>query len=230
VGRHIGIVAISPEGSALCYRKLGRLATQIEDPGARPRITLHNLPFGNYLDAFHSNDWETIGQMLRWSAETLAAVGADFLILPDNLAHHAIHFAEPGSGAPWINMVDLVAEQVARDERKTMGIVGTKMMMNGSVYQSVLGMRGVTLLTPEEGDADAIDRIIFGELVEGRVERSSREQVVSAIEALRSRGCEGLILGSTEAPLLVDQHSCSLPTYDPVDLLVHEAMKRAAAG
>lgn len=229
MGRHIGIVAISPEGSALCYRRLGQLATQIEDPAKRPSITLHNLPFRTYLEAIHRNDWEAVGTMLRWSAETLAAVGADFLILPDNVAHQAIHYAEPGSRTPWLNMVDLVADRVAHDKHHTIGIIGTRMMMNGSVYQTVLGMRGVTLLTPSDDDVDAIDRIIFNELVEGRVEDDSRNRVMGAIQSLVDRGCEGLILGSTEAPLLVRDAQTPLPVYDPVEVLVQAAVERATA-
>ncbi|MEC9373199.1 MAG: amino acid racemase [Planctomycetota bacterium] len=227
--KHIGIVAVSPEGSALCYRKIGRRASQITDPARRPAITLHNLPFASYLEAIRRDDWQTVGTMLRWSAETLSAAGVDFCILPDNAAHHAIHFAESGSPLPWIHMTELVADAVQRDGRKTMGIIGTKLVMNGSAYQSVLGMKGVILLTPDESDADAINRIIFGELVEGRVEASSRRSLVDAICRLADRGCEGVILGSTETPLIVGRDQSPIPTYDPVELLVDEAMRRAMA-
>lgn len=227
--KHIGIAAVSPEGSALCYRKIGRLASQIEDPSKRPAITLHNLPFAAYLDAIRKDDWQTVGTMLHWSAETLAAAGADFCILPDNAAHHAIHFAASGSPLPWLNMTELVADKVASDDRKTMGIIGTKLVMNGSAYQSMLGLRGVVLLTPEEKDADAINRIIFEELVEGRIEQTSHEIVVKAIERLKSRGCEGVIFASTETPLIISRETSTLPTYDPVDLLVDAAIERALA-
>lgn len=110
-----------------------------------------------------------------------------------------------------------------------MGIIGTKLVTNGSVYQTVLGLSGVTLLAPEEEDADAIDRIIFTELVEGRVVPESRQRLIGAIRALAARGCEGVILGSTETPLLVGGGLSPLPTYDPVELLVAGALERAMA-
>ncbi len=225
--RHIGIVAVSPEGSAICYRKIARMASHIPDPMKRPLITLHNLPFATYLEAIQADDWQKVGTMLRWSSETLAAAGADFIILPDNIAHFAIQFAEHGSTRPWLSMIDLVARRVKSDGLRTVGIIGTRPVMNGSVYQTALGLQGVTLLAPEENDAGAIDHIIYSELVEGQVLPASRERVVTAIGRLAKRGCQGVILGSTETPLLFEAGAPALPVYDPVDLLVEGAMEMA---
>lgn len=227
MAKHIGIVAVSPEGSALCYRMIAKRASQISDPYKRPLVTLHNLPFANYLEAMYRDDWQQVGTMLRWSAETLAAAGADFCILPDNVAHQALHFAEEGCSLPWISMIDLVAQAVCNDRRRTVGIIGTKMVMNGSVYQTILGLNGVTLLAPDAEEADDLDRIIFKELVEGQVEESSRKRALGTLERMAGRGCEGVILGSTETPLLFQAARLPLPTYDPVSLLVEGAIERA---
>lgn len=227
--RHIGIVAVSPEGSAGCYRQIARRAASVADPSRRPLITLHNLPFSTYLEAIHRGDWETVGTMLRWSSETLAAAGVDFCILPDNVAHHAVHFAESRSTVPWLSMVDLVADRISKEGRKSVGIVGTKLVMNGSIYQTMLGLRGVRLLAPEPDDGDVIDRIIFGELVHGRAEAKSRDRLVRALRNLADRGCEGVVVGSTEIPLLLGEGVSPLPVYDPVELLVEGAMTRALA-
>lgn len=229
MARHIGIVAVSPEGSALCYRKLARRAMQIADPNGRPRITLHNRPFTDYLDAIYRDDWEAVGDLLLLSAQTLADAGADFLILPDNVAHHALHYVESRSPLPWVSMIDLVAEAISRDNRKAVGVVGTKLVMFGSTYQTVLGLKGIAVHAPQEEDAEAIDKIIFGELVHGKVTEESRKLFLDAINRLADRGCEGVILASTEAPLLVDNESSSLPTYDPVDLLTEGVLEMATA-
>lgn len=229
LARHIGIVAVSPEGSALCYRKLARRAMRIADPGARPRITLHNRPFSDYLEAIYSDDWEAVGNLLLASAQSLADAGADFLILPDNVAHHAMHYVESRSPLPWVSMIDLVADAVARDKRKAVGVVGTKLVMYGSTYQSILGLKGIAVHAPQEDDAAAIDQIIFGELVHGKVTEPSRRKFHDAIERLACRGCEGVILASTEAPLLFDERGSCLPTYDPVDLLTEGVLEMATA-
>ena len=229
MARHIGIVAVSPEGSALCYRKLARRAMQIADPNMRPRITLHNRPFSDYLDAIYRDDWEAIGNLLLASAHSLADAGADFLILPDNVAHHALHYVESRSPLPWVSMIDLVADAVTRDSRKAVGVIGTKLVMYGSTYQSILGLKGVAVHAPQEDDAEAIDQIIFGELVHGKVTKASRQVFHDAISRLADRGCEGVILASTEAPLLINDKTSPLPTYDPVDLLTDGVLEMATA-
>lgn len=229
MARHIGIVAVSPEGSALCYRKLARRAMQIADPSQRPQITLHNRPFSDYLDAIYRDDWETIGELLLASAHSLAEAGADFLILPDNVAHHAMHYVESRSPLPWVSMIDLVADAITRDKRKAVGVVGTKLVMHGSTYQTVLGLKGIAVHAPQEEDAAEIDKIIFGELVHGQVTETSRKMFHDAINRLADRGCEGVILASTETPLLVNDKSSSLPTYDPVDLLTEGVLDMATA-
>ncbi len=229
MARHIGIVAVSPEGSALCYRKLARKAMQIADPSQRPRITLHNRPFSDYLDAIYRDDWETIGDLLLASAQALADAGAEFLILPDNVAHHALHYVESRSPLPWVSMIDLVADAITRDNRKSVGVVGTKLVMLGSTYQTVLGLKGIAVHAPPEDEAEAIDKIIFGELVHGRVTDTSRKVFNTVIDRLADRGCEGVILASTEAPLLFDDQTTSLPTYDPVELLTDGVLELATA-
>ena len=227
MGKHIGIVAVSPEGSALCYRKIARDAAQIDDPAHRPLVTLHNLPFSSYVSAYRAGDWERVGTMLTWSAETLAAAGADFLICPDNIAHHALGLAQATSILPWLNMLDLVADAVCADGCATIGLIGTSMIMRSSTYQTILGLRGVTLLVPDDAEADLIDRIIFEELVHGRLEESSRRTFLRALERLADRGCDGVIIASTEAPLLVSPEMCPLPTYDPVRMLADRALALA---
>ena len=229
MARHVGIVAVSPEGSALCYRNLARRAMQIADPSQRPMITLHNRPFSDYLDAIYRDDWEAVGDILLASAQCLADAGAEFLILPDNVAHHALHYVESRSPLPWVSMIDLVAEAIDRDNRKAVGVIGTKLVMYGSTYQSILGLKGIAVHAPQENDAEAIDKIIFGELVHGRVTEPSRQLFHDAVSRLADRGCEGVILASTEAPLLIDAETSSLPTYDPVDLLTAGVLEMATA-
>ncbi len=230
MSQHIGIVAVSPEGSALCYTQIAKRASQVDDAARRPLITLHNLPFATYLDAIRDGDWERVGTLLRWSAETLKAAGVDFCILPDNVAHYAMHFAESPDLPPWLSMIDLVCRQVCEDRRRCVGVIGTKLVMNGSVYQSLLGLHGIKVLAPEQSEADALDRIIFAELVRGDVQTESRKRLLHAIDRLAKRGAEGVILGSTETPLLLGSERCALPTYNPVELLVEGAMRRALDG
>lgn len=227
MAKHIGIVAVSPEGSALCYRQIARHAMHIEDPEKRPLVTLHNLPFSTYVEAYRAGDWEQVAQMMIWSAKTLYAAGANFLICPDNIAHHALTLAEASTDIPWLNMIELVTDAVCANDCTTLGLIGTQMIMHSSTYQTYLGMRGVTLLVPYDDEVEQIDRIIFTELIEGRVEEASRQVMLEVMRNLAERGCEGVVLASTETPLLVTPEQSPLPSYDPVRLLAEHAVRYA---
>ena len=228
VAKHIGIVAVSPEGSALCYRQIFHQATKLVGQAGHPRVTLHNEPFEAYIEAVLRDDWRGVGDLLRKSAEVLARAGAEFCIVPDNLMQHAIDLAEVGSPIPWLKMTDLVAEAISTDHRKVVGLIGTRMVMLGSTYQTTLGMRGVQVLVPPEEEASLVDTIIFRELVHGVIRPESQQRVLEVIGRLsEQQGCEGVILGCTEAPLLVTAENSPIPVYDSVGLLAWGAVQRS---
>lgn len=223
--RHIGIIAVSPEGSSLCYRTIMSLCA--EHPGAQPMVTMHSRPFSTYLDAIHKQDWTAVGMLLQESAFALAACGAEFCVLPDNVAVYAAPFAEAKSPIPWLSMIDLVADAVTTNKCASVGLLGTKTVSYGSIYQAILGLRGVKVVAPPEDEADLIDRIIYDELVYGRVMPQSRERILHSIESLAARGCDGVIVGCTELPLLLNGMASPLPFYDAVGLLSSAAVHRA---
>lgn len=225
--RHIGIVGVSPEGSSFCYRVIGRRASEVDEESRRPIVSLHNRPFSLYLDALNRDDWPRIAELLRDSAIALSHIGADFCVLPDNVCHHAIHLAEAHSPLPWLNMIDLVANTLETNGCRKVGLIGTKFVTSGSTYQTVLGLRGIHLLVPSDDDTIEVDRIIFTEAVKGRVRAESRDRVARVVRSLADRGCEAVILGSSEAPLLIGSDSSPLPVFDPVELLAEAAIARA---
>lgn len=225
--KHIGIVAASPEGAALFHRQISRHASEALEPRDHPRITVHNEPLASYVDAIGRDDWHEVGDLLRHSAELLARCGADFCMTPDNAVQHGVHLAEVGSPIPWVTMVDFVAEAMASDGRGVVGLIGTRLVTTGSTYQTTLGLRGVQVLVPAEGEIEDLDRIIFTELVYGRVESKSVECVRDVITRLADRGCEGVILGCSEGRLLVSEGVSPIPVYDTVDLLARGAVRHA---
>lgn len=226
--KHIGIVAVSPEGTALCYREIHRRACALLGDTGHPAVTLHNQPFELYLGAVLRDDWHTVGELLRQSASVLAKAGAEFCITPDNVIQHGVPLAETGSPIPWLTMTDLVAARVAADGRKVVGVLGTKLVMFGSTYQTHLGLKGVKVIAPEATDAEAIDTIIFRELVHGEIVEESRARLLAAVKRLADRGADAVVIACSEAPLLIDEHNCPLPCYDAVALLADGALRHAA--
>lgn len=229
MAKHIGIVAASPEGAALFYRQVFRQASHVLKPGEHLRVSLHNEPLSLYIDAIRKDDWHAVGELLRRSAQFLHRCGAEFCLSPDNAVQHGVHLAESGSPIPWLTMPDLVAKAVAADKRKVIGLIGTKMVTTASTYQTHLGIRGIQVLAPEPDEADEMDRIIFSELIYGEIRPKSQIAVLRIIDNLARRGCEGVILGCSEAPLLVTPENSHLPVYDAADILAIGAVQRAVS-
>jgi aspartate racemase len=231
VSGHIGIAGVSPEGAALFCQSLSRqFASAGKDAKSWPRVTLHSEPFGLYIEALQERDWMRVGALLRRSAEKLAGCGASFCLSPDNAVQHGIHVAEVGSPIPWVAMTDLVADALVRAGCRTVGIVGTRLVTTGSTYQTTLGLRGVQLLAPELDEIDDLDEIIFNELIYGRCCKASRDRVGRIVRHFADRGCEGVILGCSEGPLVVTPDSSPIAVFDAAQILAVGAVSRALDG
>lgn len=228
--RHIGIVAASPEGASICYRQVYRHAMLQYEPHLHPTVSVHNQPLGDYLDAIRRDDWLAVGSMMRDSATKLASIGAELVICPDNAVQQALQVAEVGCPVPWLRMTDAVGDALARDARRTVGVIGTTLVTCGSVYQTDLGMRGIKLVRPDDDDAELLDSIIFDELVFGTICDESRRAMVRIVSRLGDRGCEGVILGCSEAPLAINAENSPLPVYDASEILAERAVRHAMAG
>lgn len=226
---HIGIAGVSPEGAALFYQQLTRWTGKLRGPTEQPRVSIHNEPLSLYLDAIRRNDWHAVDRLLRRSADLLARCGAQFCLCPDNVVQHAIQMSEVGSPIPWLTMTDLVANAVAQEGRKRVGIIGTKLVTNASTYQTHLGLRGIHVEAPTPDEADLLEQIIFGELIYGDIRPESRLEVLQMISRMASRGCDSVILACSEAPLLVTKVNSPLPVFDAADILAEAAVRRTIA-
>jgi aspartate racemase len=227
---HIGIVGVSSEGCALFYRLVTRFAGTRRSPNEQPRISVHNEPLSAYLDCIRRDDWHGVGKLLRKSAEILARCGAGICLTPDNAVQYGVQLAEVGSPIPWLTIPELVGEQLAKDKRKVVGILGTKLVTRSSTYQTHLGLRGIQVHAPSEHEAERLDRIIFDELIYGTTRPESHEAVLSMVQHMYEGGCEAVILASSELPLVIGVDNCVLPIYDSSEILAHAAVERTTPG
>jgi aspartate racemase len=225
--KHIGIVGVSPEGAALFYREISRQASRLVPPNEQPRISLHNEPLEVYIDAIRRDDWHTVGRLLRKSADLLARCGAEFCLTPDNAVQHAIQLAEVGSPIPWLKMTDLVAQDLVQDGRRMVGVIGTKLVTRSSTYQTPLGLKGIRLLTPNDDEVELLEQVIYGELIFGSARPESQAAILGVIRNLAAAGCEGVILGASEVPLVITPENSALPVYDPAAILAEASIKHA---
>jgi aspartate racemase len=228
---HIGIVACSAEGAALCYRTICAEGAALLGAHDHPEISMHTHPLAAYMRCIYRDDWAGVGELMRSSAEKLAAIGADFLICPDNTIHQALPFIEASSPRPWLHIAEVVVAEAAARGFRRIGLTGTKYLVESEVYPGKLGAAGLAYARPTAEEREAINRIIFDELVCGvfRPEAIARFQQV--IARLRDdEGCDAVVLGCTEIPLIMHDGNSPLPTLDSTRLLARAALRRAVEG
>jgi aspartate racemase len=228
--RHIGIVACSTEGAALCYRTLSLVGGELMGRHAHPEVSLHSHPLSEYMDWIRRDRWDGVADLMLSSAEKLARGGADFLICPDNTCHIALPQVRSRSPLPWLHIGEVVAAEARRRGYRRLGVTGTRYTMEGPVYPEVLGAMGLEHRVPGPEARERIDGIIFDELVGGRFTAESLRFFQQEIAALREQGCDAVILGCTEIPLLVPPEASPLPTLDSTRLLARAAVEHALAG
>ncbi|QOI99456.1 MAG: amino acid racemase [Phycisphaeraceae bacterium] len=225
--KHIGVVGASPEGAAIFIRQLARHASRLLPPDQHPVVTLHCERLDDYLQAIHRDDWHAVARLMQRSAGILASCGAQFVVSPEQIVLHAMQLAEAGSPVPWLTSPELLARVIAGRGHTKVGVVGTKMVTRAGAYQTHLGLKGVHVLVPDDDDCETLERVIFGELLYGSCRAESASAVLSVIARLGERGCEGVILGSSEVPMIVSSLNSPLPVYDAADILAEGAIQRS---
>ena len=227
MAKHIGIVACSAEGAALCYRTICIEGANLMGGYAHPEVTMHTFPLSEYMRYIKAGDWEGVAGLMLSSAAKLAKVGADFAICPDNTIHQAFDLVVRKSPIPWLHIAEEVAAEAKRQNYKRLGILGTRYLMEGPVYPGKFAAIGIEHMIPEVEDRKRINAIIFDELVHGRFSSEARAYFSEVISGLESQGCDAVVLGCTEIPLLVTEENSPLPTLDSTRLLARAALKKA---
>jgi aspartate racemase len=228
VPKHVGIVAISAEGAALCYRTICVEGAATFGPHNHPEVTMHTIPLAQYMERIYAGDWAGSGGQILRAARKLADIGADFLICPDNTAHQSIDLIIDQSPLPWLHIASEVVSMAQARGYHRVGVLGTKYLMEGPVYPPKLEAAGLAHEIPSAEDRERINRIIFEELVYGRSEESSRRFFQAVIEKLKNRGCDAVALSCTEIPLLISDKDSSLPVLDSTRLLARAALREAS--
>jgi aspartate racemase len=225
--QHIGIVGCSAEGAALCYRTICQEGAQLLGPYNHPEVSMHTPPFAEYMKFIETGDWAGVAQLMMSSAEKLARAGADFLICPDNTIHQAFDLVDHRSPRPWLHIAQQVACEAKRNHFKRLAVLGTRYLMEGPVYPEKLNAAGIDYRMPGPAQREKINHIIMDELVQGQFLPRSRAYFTEVIRDLKDEGCDAVVLGCTEIPLIVDAESSPLPPLDSTRLLARAALRKA---
>jgi aspartate racemase len=228
--RHIGIVACSAEGAALCYRTIAIEGGRRLGVHDHPVVTMDSIPLARHMELIERDDWDGVADLLLESTRRVAQAGADFAICPDNTVHRAFDRVAALSPIPWLHIARVAAGQARERGFSRLAILGTKYLMESSVYPEALSPFGIQTRIPPAADRERINGIIFGELVRSIFREESRLYFNEVLARMGAEGCDAAVLGCTEIPLIVRPEDAPLPTLDSTRLLARAAVDRAADG
>jgi aspartate racemase len=230
--RHIGIVGCSAEGAALCYRTICLEAEAQMGKHAHPEVTLHTIALADYMQLLERHeepqeDWPAVAELMLRSVSALERAGADFVVCPDNTIHAALPHVLPRSPLPWLHIAEEVGKEAQSRGFKKLGLTGTRFLVNSEVYPEKLAALGIDFLRPSEEQREKINTIIFDELVRGQQTPQALHYMQQVIEEMKRKGCDAVVLGCTEIPLLISDESSPLPTLDSTRILARAALRHA---
>jgi aspartate racemase len=226
---HIGIVGCSAEGASLCYRTICEKGAQVLGAHGHPEITMHTHSLAAYVKCLDGNDWEGVAELMLDSARKVKRAGAEFLICPDNTIHQAMGLVEPASPLPWLHIAEVVADEAVDRVYQRVGLLGTKWLVQSEVYPEKLSARGIEYVRPTDDERREIDRIIMDELVYGVFRPESVTYFQLVIRRMKDEGCDAVVLGCTEIPLVISNRNSPLPVLDSTRLLARAALRKSVA-
>jgi aspartate racemase len=224
----IGILGgMSPESTVAYYEYITRTYTERFGDYGYPEVIIYSVSFQPYVDWPNAGRWDLVAAGLSEAARKLAAAGADFVLIATNTMHKVVDDVRAAVDVPVLSLLDAVGEAILAQGISTVGLLGTRFTMEKPFYRGALAEQGITVLVPEERERDVVHRVIYDELVAGKIRAASREQYVAIIEGLAARGAEGVVLGCTEIPLLIRPEDVSLPLFDTTQIHAEAALTYA---
>lgn len=223
----VGIVAHSFEGAALCFITACREGVAHLGAHMHPKIVMSAVPLGLSMPGWEADDYLSVGKLLTEGVQMVADAGADFYVCPDNTAHIVLEQIADDLTLPGLHIADVVCHELTEHGSKQVGLLGTRWTMTGPVYETALRKRGMERLIPDEPMRELLNAAIFDELCLGIFKPGTTDLFISAIEELRSRGADAVILGCTEIPLIVTPANSPLPVFDSTRLLAKYAVQEA---
>jgi len=226
--KRIGILGgMSPESTVAYYEIITRTYTDRFGDYGYPEILIYSVSFQEYVDWPNQDRWDLVAEGLSQAGQKLVEAGADLLVIATNTMHLVFDQVQARVEVPVLSLLDVTAEAILARGLSTVGLLGTRFTMEKGFYQKALARRGISTLVPGADDREYVHRVIYDELVAGQIRDESRERYVAIIGKLAERGAEGIILGCTEIPLLVDEASAGIPLFDTTQIHAEAALNYA---
>ena len=227
--RLIGLIGgLSWESSAVYYRLINEgVRDRLGSPHSA-RILLWSFDFGEVERLQYQGDWGSLARIMAEAASRLEKAGAERILICSNTMHRVFEDVQSAVAAKLIHIADPTGEALVHNRLKHVCLLGTKFTMEADFYRERLVKHyGLSVLVPEERQRDEIHRIIYSELVAGKVVARSREAIKQIIVEMASQGAEAVILGCTELMLLVRDGDSPVPILDTTTLHARAAVEAA---
>lgn len=225
--QHIGIVACTAEGAALCYRTICTEGVKVLGPHAHPEVSMHTPSLADYMAYIYRDDWQAVGELMLSSAHKLASIGAQFLICPDNTIHQGLAYVRDRSPLPWLHIAEVVADEAVKRGFRRIGLLGTRWLVESQVYPEKLEARRLDYSRPTPEEREEVNRLIMDEMVYGVFTPEQVAYFGRVMQRMKEEGCDAVVLGCTELPIVVNDENAPLPTLDSTRLLARAALQRA---
>lgn len=226
----IGLIGgMSWQSTIPYYRLINETVSRTLGGFHSAKIVVWSIDFADLEVLQRNGQWEEAGVQLTDAARALEQAGAEVLLIGANTMHIVADQIAAGIGIPVLHVADAAAATVLEAGARTVGLLGTRFTMEKEFYRRRLESHGLSVLIPEKADRDEVHRVIYEELVLGRIEDASRDAYRRVIADLIGRGAEAIIFGCTEIGLLVSQSDSAVPVFDTT--IIHaEAAARFAMG
>jgi aspartate racemase len=226
--KRIGILGgMSPESTVAYYEYITRTYTERFGDYGYPEVLIYSVSFQQYVDWPNQDRWDLVAQGLSQAAQKLVAAGADLILIATNTMHLVFDEVQACVEVPMLSLLDATAEAILARDCHTVGLLGTRFAMEKGFYQDALARQGISTLVPGAGDREYVHRVIYDELVAGQFRDSSRNGYIAVIQKLVKQGAEGIILGCTEIPLLINEASAGIPLFDTTQIHAEAALNYA---
>ncbi len=226
--KKIGIIGgMSPESTITYYQYITHQYTERYGDFAYPPVLIYSVSFQDYVDWPNAGRWDLVAKGLSEAAQHLEDAGADVILIATNTMHIVFDEVQKKVKTPMLNLLEVVGDAVQQKGIKKVALLGTRFTMESNFYPKALAAKGIEVLVPEPEARSFVNRVIYEELVAGKILPQSKAGYIEIIKLLEKNGAEGVILGCTEIPLLVNKNDTQLPIFDTTILHAEAALKFA---
>jgi aspartate racemase len=223
--KSIGIIGgVSPESTAKYYQYITRKYYARFGDYSYPRIIIYSVNFQQFINWQKEGHWNNITESLIQAAQAVHTAGADFGLIAANTMHAVFDKVQEKSLIPLISIIEATADAINKEKIKTVGLLGTLHTMRENFYKDGLLEHGIMTMVPEPKEQEFINKVVYYELSMGQINQESKQVFIEIINKLRGRGAEGIVLGCTEIPLLVQQNDCDIKLFNTTEIHAQKAL------